>query len=69
MQSWVNTLQRRAEDRDELDLSSPALDEWIPEPVLREYCAEVLDNCRELVKDLELPLHAALPAPTAAWAR
>lgn len=37
-----------------LELSRPELDDWLPEPVLRDYCARVLRDCRKLLTNLDL---------------
>lgn len=49
-----NTLQRLAEEHGMLELSRPELDDWLPEPVLRDYCTRVLRDCRKLLTNLDL---------------
>lgn len=49
-----NTLQRIAEEQELLELSDAALDDWLPEPVLREYCERVLRDCRKLLTNLDI---------------
>lgn len=47
-------LQRRAEDQDLLELADASLDDWVPEPVLRDFCTKVLHDCRKLLTNLDL---------------
>jgi hypothetical protein len=49
-----NTLQRLAEEQGLLELSRPELDDWLPEPVLKDYCTRVLQDCRKLLTNLDL---------------
>lgn len=54
LNSFVNTLQRVAEERELLDLSSTILDDWVPEGVLSEYVTQVLRNMKLQVSDMDV---------------
>lgn len=54
MDTFINTLQRAAEERDLLELCEPSLDDWVPQPVVRDYVEEVLRNMRQLVSDMDV---------------
>lgn len=54
LNAFLNTLQRVAEERDLLDLSSTILDDWVPEGVVSEYVTQVLRNMKHLVSDMDV---------------
>ena len=51
-EAYLNTLQRAAEVQGLLDLGDAALDEWVPERVVRTYVTRVLQSMRALVADV-----------------
>lgn len=53
MMSFTNTLQRDAEERGMMDIQDKELDDWVPEPVIKDYVVEVLQNCRQLVEEMD----------------
>lgn len=57
MTSFTNTLQRDAEERGMMDIQDKELDDWVPEPVIKDYVEEVLQNCRQLVEEMDALRH------------
>lgn len=57
MMSFTNTLQRDAEERGMMDIQDKELDDWVPEPVIKDYVVEVLQNCRQLVEEMDALRH------------
>eukprot|EP00892_Ulva_mutabilis_P005295 jgi/Ulvmu1/3137/UM015_0177.1 len=57
MMSFTNILQRDAEERGMMDIQDKELDDWVPEPVIKDYVVEVLQNCRQLVEEMDALRH------------
>lgn len=49
-----NILQKVAEEQNMLPLDDPAMDDWVPAPVVSEYVSEVLNNCKQLVREMDM---------------
>ena len=57
MMSFTNTLQRDAEEQGMMDIQDKELDDWVPEPIIKGYVVEVLQNCRQLVEEMDALRH------------
>lgn len=42
-----------------MDIQDKELDDWVPEPVIKGYVVEVLQNCRQLVEEMDALRHVA----------
>lgn len=40
-----------------MDIQDKELDDWVPEPVIKDYVVEVLQNCRQLVEEMDALRH------------